>query len=161
MLAGDQSGNLLWRITMGGEWPTVHMPKTVYILIGTNDLTFADCNNDVQEIEDAATGIIDRSGMSLWFGGWQNWRSALDLLLWGMLRGDRSGMRVQGDADNDLHSHCLAVNKDCTARHHAKGRAVLGMGPGLVVAQPLPAGHSCCQRRLLCALSCPPCMQSG
>ncbi len=60
MRAGDQSGNLLWRITMGGEWPTVHMPKTVYILIGTNDLTFADCNEDSQEIKDAAVGIIDR-----------------------------------------------------------------------------------------------------
>ena len=62
--AGDQSGNLLWRITVGGEWPTVHMPKTVYLLIGTNDLTFADCHEDMQEIKDAAVGIIDRCGTS-------------------------------------------------------------------------------------------------
>ena len=58
--AGDQSGNLLWRIISGGEWPTQHMPKTVAILIGTNDLSYADCNDDEQEITDAAPGIISR-----------------------------------------------------------------------------------------------------
>ena len=63
--AGDQSGNLLWRIMSGGEWPTQHMPKTVVILIGTNDLSYADCNDDEQEILDAATGIISRCA-SLW-----------------------------------------------------------------------------------------------
>ncbi len=50
----------MWRMFTGGEWPTQHMPKTVVILIGTNDLTYADCNDDEQEILDAAPGIIDR-----------------------------------------------------------------------------------------------------
>ena len=60
MGAGDQSGNLQWRIETGGEFPTVHMPHTVVILIGTNDLTFADCHEDQPEILAAAPGIISR-----------------------------------------------------------------------------------------------------
>lgn len=44
----------------GGEFPTIHMPKTVVILIGTNDLTYADCHEDQQEILDAAPGIVYR-----------------------------------------------------------------------------------------------------
>jgi len=58
--AGDQSGNLLWRLETGGEFPTIHMPKTVVILIGTNDLTYADCHDDQQDILNAAPGIITR-----------------------------------------------------------------------------------------------------
>ena len=57
---GDQSGNLLWRLETGGEFPTVHMPKVVVILIGTNDLTYADCDDDSQDILAAAPGIISR-----------------------------------------------------------------------------------------------------
>ena len=38
----------------------MHMPKTVVILIGTNDLTFADCHEDQPEILAAAPGIISR-----------------------------------------------------------------------------------------------------
>ena len=45
---------------MNGEFPTEHMPRTVVILIGTNDLTFADCHDDQQAILDAVPGIIDR-----------------------------------------------------------------------------------------------------
>lgn len=44
----------------GGEFPTIHMPKTVVILIGTNDLTYADCHDDQMEILNAARGVIDR-----------------------------------------------------------------------------------------------------
>ncbi len=44
----------------GGEFPTIHMPKTVVILIGTNDLTYADCHDDQQEILNAAGGVVDR-----------------------------------------------------------------------------------------------------
>ncbi len=58
--AGDQSGNLMWRLETGGEFPTIHMPKTVVILIGTNDLTYADCHDDQQDILNAAPGIISR-----------------------------------------------------------------------------------------------------
>lgn len=58
--AGDQSANLMWRIMDGGEFPTIHMPRTVVILIGTNDLTFADCHDDQQEILNAAPGVVDR-----------------------------------------------------------------------------------------------------
>ena len=36
------------------------MPKTVVILIGTNDLTYADCDNTSQDILNAAPGIISR-----------------------------------------------------------------------------------------------------
>ena len=57
---GDQSGNLLWRLETGGEFPTKHMPKTVVILIGTNDLTYADCDNESRDILNAAPGIISR-----------------------------------------------------------------------------------------------------
>jgi hypothetical protein len=65
LAAGDQSANLEWRIFTGGEFPTIHMPKTVVILIGTNDLTYADCDDDQQEILDAAPGIVDRCGATV------------------------------------------------------------------------------------------------
>lgn len=62
-LTGDQSANLEWRIMTGGEFPAIHMPKTVVILIGTNDLTYADCHDDQQEILDAVPGVVDRCAM--------------------------------------------------------------------------------------------------
>ena len=58
--AGDESGNLLWRLETGGEFPTIHMPKTVVILIGTNDLSYSDCHEDQQELLNAAPGIVNR-----------------------------------------------------------------------------------------------------
>ena len=68
----------MWRIMTGGEFPTIHMPKTVVILIGTNDLTYSDCHEDQQEILDAAPGIINRCAgqLSLYFG-----IQSLDLML--------------------------------------------------------------------------------
>ena len=36
------------------------MPKTVVILIGTNDLSYSDCHEDQQELLNAAPGIVNR-----------------------------------------------------------------------------------------------------
>lgn len=60
--AGDQIGHLLWRI-LNGELPK-NPPKVFTMLIGTNDLTAADCNMNETELLATIPGIQYRSGLS-------------------------------------------------------------------------------------------------
>ena len=60
-LTGDQIGHLWWRI-LNGELPK-KPPKVFTILIGTNDLTAADCNMNQTELLLTVPGITHRSGL--------------------------------------------------------------------------------------------------
>ena len=53
--AGDQIGHLWWRI-LNGELPK-KPPKVFTMLIGTNDLTAADCNMNETELLATVPGI--------------------------------------------------------------------------------------------------------
>ena len=53
--AGDQIGHLWWRI-LNGELPK-KPPKVFTMLIGTNDLTAADCNRNETELLATVPGI--------------------------------------------------------------------------------------------------------
>lgn len=62
-LTGDQIGHLWWRI-LNGELPK-KPPKVFTILIGTNDLTAADCNMNQTELLLTVPGILHRSVLIL------------------------------------------------------------------------------------------------
>ena len=72
-------------------------------------------------------------------------------------------VHAQGDADRDLHPQPIVQNEGCAAGRAAARRAVLDLGAGLHLAQPLPKGHCRHQRRLLreTSLSCPTCNLYG
>lgn len=57
--AGDQVGHLWWRV-LNGELPKVHQPRVFTMMIGTNDLNAADCNQNETELLAVAPGIADR-----------------------------------------------------------------------------------------------------
>ena len=67
--AGDQVGNLWWRL-LHGELPLAYAqalsaqqgraPRVAVILIGTNDLGAADCHRNASELLQAAPGIVQR-----------------------------------------------------------------------------------------------------
>ena len=71
--AGDQIGNLWWRL-LHGELPVSEdtelssgkdggkAPRVVFVLIGTNDLGAADCHRNASELLEAAPGIVQRCG---------------------------------------------------------------------------------------------------
>ena len=61
--AGDQIGHLWWRI-LNGELPK-KPPKVFTMLIGTNDLTAADCNMNETELLATVPGIQYRWGVLL------------------------------------------------------------------------------------------------
>ena len=61
------------------EFPTIHMPKTVVILIGTNDLSYSDCHEDQQELLNAAPGIVNRQAPLQTYALWM--QHMLSLLL--------------------------------------------------------------------------------
>eukprot|EP00884_Botryococcus_braunii_P016636 jgi/Botrbrau1/3656/Bobra.0204s0046.1 len=58
-VAGDQVGHLWWRL-LNGELPQVNMPTVAVVLIGTNDLTAADCDKIPQPLLPAAHGAAAR-----------------------------------------------------------------------------------------------------
>ena len=58
LCAGDQIGHLWWRI-LNGELPK-KPPKVYTMLIGTNDLTAADCNMNETELLATVPGISYR-----------------------------------------------------------------------------------------------------
>ncbi len=69
--AGDQIGNLWWRL-LHGELPVSEdtelssgkdggkAPRVVFVLIGTNDLGAADCHRNATELLEAVPGIVQR-----------------------------------------------------------------------------------------------------
>ena len=57
--AGDQVGHLWWRI-LNGELPVARQPLVYTLLIGTNDLTAADCNKNETELLAIVPGIAAR-----------------------------------------------------------------------------------------------------
>ena len=57
--AGDQVGHLWWRI-LNGELPVAKQPRVITVLIGTNDLTAADCNRNETELLANVPGIAVR-----------------------------------------------------------------------------------------------------
>ena len=59
MHAGDQSGHLWWRV-LNGELPAARQPRLFTLLIGTNDLTAADCHRNETELLLTAPGIAAR-----------------------------------------------------------------------------------------------------
>ncbi len=63
--AGDQSGNLLWRLQHGETPDSEHQPTAAVILIGTNDLNLAITSVrrgglGVTDLTPCAVGISDR-----------------------------------------------------------------------------------------------------
>ena len=56
--AGDQVGNLWWRL-LNGEVPK-KQPKAIVMLIGTNDLTADDCDQSQAASLAGVVGIVDR-----------------------------------------------------------------------------------------------------
>ena len=70
--AGDQSGNLLWRLQNGETPDSTHQPTAAVILIGTNDLNLAITSVrrgglGVRDLRPCAVGIADRYiELSLW-----------------------------------------------------------------------------------------------
>ncbi|KAK9834843.1 hypothetical protein WJX81_003076 [Elliptochloris bilobata] len=59
-IAGDDLANLWWRVGQGGEWPKVHLPKLAVLMIGTNDLSDADCLETEDALLGAVPGILAR-----------------------------------------------------------------------------------------------------
>jgi hypothetical protein len=57
--AGDQVGHLWWRV-LNGELPAVKQPRLLTMLIGTNDLTAADCHRNETELLLTVPGIAAR-----------------------------------------------------------------------------------------------------
>ena len=57
--AGDQAGNLLWRLE-NGETFHKHAPKVAVVLIGTNDLGAASCGGGESGITAAASVLVSR-----------------------------------------------------------------------------------------------------
>jgi len=63
--AGNQSGNLLWRLQHGETPDSEHQPTAAVVLIGTNDLNLAIISVrrgglGVKDLTPCAVGIADR-----------------------------------------------------------------------------------------------------
>ena len=126
----------------GGEWPAVHLPKLAVLLIGTNDLSNADCTQTEDALLAAVPGVLTRMNGVL--GAISN---APHIAIVGLL--------PRGAAFWEREQQWVYPNRYTNAVQYVNQGFAVRPAPSL----PWPSPHSCDRSvtRRLPSLSPPPC----